>query len=150
MKQNPQLDEIRAELHGARLSREGFMGEDSRPFETIISDDALALSFIDVSPQSLADKMEELTRKGLEGRGQSIPVGEYLVGVEEYMGQFNCPFRDARLPKRNTVAVDKKGRTFVWSDLSIHLIRAHGFFQGEGSPYRLSPVALARFLGLAE
>ena len=150
MKHIPENDSIRQDLHGAHLSREGFMGDDARSFETIIADDALALSSIAVTPRKIADKMEEMTTAGMEGQGGRIPTGEYLVEVEEFTGQLHCPLRDARGPYRNPFAGDNNGRTYTWSDLSIHLIRAHGFFQGEGSTYRLSPVALARFLGLAE
>ena len=62
------------------------------------------------------------------------------------MGRISCPFRDHRAAKRNTLARDRAGRQMAWTDLSVHLIGAHGFFQGSGSPYRLEPGALAEFL----
>ena len=34
------------------------------------------------------------------------------------------------------------GETLIWSDLSIHLIRDHGFYRGKGSPFRLEPRVL--------
>jgi hypothetical protein len=33
-----------------------------------------------------------------------------------------------------------------WSDLSIHLIGAHGFFEGRGSFFRLEPAELVAIL----
>ncbi len=35
-----------------------------------------------------------------------------------------------------------------WTDLSIHLIETHAFFQGKGSAFRLEPAELAAFLKL--
>ncbi|NLG57091.1 MAG: hypothetical protein GX540_01635, partial [Clostridiales bacterium] len=74
----------------------------------------------------------------------------YLVKTEEYMGWLGCPFKDARrAAKRNTRVTDKAtGQQMRWSDLSIHLIEEHAFFQGKGSPFRLEPEALAAFLRL--
>ncbi|NQT54365.1 hypothetical protein HQ576_20070, partial [bacterium] len=39
------------------------------------------------------------------------------------------------------------GATLRFTALSIHLIRAHGFYQGRGAPYRLEPTQLAELLG---
>jgi len=40
------------------------------------------------------------------------------------------------------------GENLVWSDLTIHLIEEHGFYQGKGSPYRLDPSEVKRILEL--
>ena len=37
-------------------------------------------------------------------------------------------------------------KEITFSDLNIHLIAAHGFYEGKGSPFRLEPVELAQVL----
>jgi hypothetical protein len=37
------------------------------------------------------------------------------------------------------------GRTISWTDLNIHMIEAHGFFEGKGSFFRIEPIELQRF-----
>ena len=150
MKQNPKDIPVLESLRAGILTTDGFMGEDTRPFPQIILDDAALLDSSGLSAQILAEKMERFTKAGLEAVGSPVQMGEYEVTVEEYMGRIGCPFRDHRAPKRSTTVRDKAGKQMMWTDLSVHLIKAHGFFQGIGSPYRLEPPALAEFLKDAE
>ena len=146
MKQNPKDIPVLESLRAGILTTDGFMGEDTRSFPQIILDDAALLDDFGLSAQKLAEKMVQLTKAGLEAVGSPVPFGEYEVTVDEYMGRIGCPFRDHRAPKRTTTVRDKTGKRLMWTDLSVHLIKAHGFFQGIGSPYRLEPSALAEFL----
>lgn len=145
MKQNPKDIPVVESLRAGILSRDGFMGTDTRPFTQIILDDAARLAQAGTTPEDIANQMEALTKQGLATAGIPVQAGDFTVTVEEYMGKMGCPFRDHRAPKRNTVAVNKAGRELSWTDLTIHLIRAHGFFQGQGAPYRLEPGELAAF-----
>lgn len=150
MKRNPEQDKRRANLEASKLAKEGFLGDDPRALEVIVAADRDALSSLDLTAEDLAGAMRALTALGLKGLGSPIDTKDYVVTVEEYMGSMPCPFRDGkRAAKRNTTAQNKKsGKTLSWTDTSIHLIESHGFFQGQGSSYRLSPVELAEFLGL--
>jgi hypothetical protein len=38
------------------------------------------------------------------------------------------------------------GQTVQWSDLSIHFIGTHTFFEGKGSFFRIEPAELVRAL----
>ncbi len=146
MKQNPKDIPVVESLRAGILTRDGFMGEDTRPFTQIIMDDAALLAAAGTTPEEVADKMAALTEAGLTAIGTPVDYQGFTVTVEEYMGKLGCPFRDHRAPKRNTVVVGKDGRQMAWTDLTIHLIKQHGFFQGKGSPYRLEPDHLAAFL----
>ncbi len=150
MKQNPKNETLRENLSAGKLAKEGFLGKDDRSPEQIVADDAVALADVNLSAQEVADAMRALTRLGLEGMGQEVDTRDFKLLVEEYMGYMPCPFRDnRRAAKRNTRATSKaSGETMTWTDMGIHLIHAHGFFQGIGSPYRLEPLALAAFLQL--
>lgn len=146
MKQNPADKQIGDSLRAGILARDGFLGEDSRPHPQIIQEDAEVLSALGATPEALAIRMEALTKTGLKAIGSIVESDGYHIQVDEYMGRIGCPFRDHRAAKRNTTVTDDAGRSLTWTDLSIHLIRAHGFFQGKGSPYRLEPAELAKLL----
>ncbi len=150
MKENPRDALLRIDMEAGRLIKEGFLGEDERPITDIISQDLDTLAEIRVSHVELARAMRKLTRRGMEGMGEEVDAGDYLVSAEEYMGWLGCPFKDSRrAAKRNTLVIDKKtGQKMHWTDLSIHLIEAHAFFQGKGSAFRLEPGELAAFLKL--
>ena len=95
--------------------------------------------------------MQELSDFGMLGLGRPMPLdGCFEIEVEDYMGKLPCPFRDnAKVNKRQTrVRRLDTGVIMRWTDLSIHMIREHGFFEGHGSHYRLDPDELVRFLGM--
>ncbi len=143
MKENPIELKLRQDM------TESLLGGDTRPLSEIIESDLAELSAAGLTQRQLAEAMRALTEKGLARQGIETRAGDHTVLVEEYMGRIGCPFKHAvREAKRNTTVTDGKGKTLRWSDLSIHLIEAHGFFQGLGSPYRLEPLELAAFLGL--
>ncbi len=150
MKQNPKDLLMRMDMAAGRLIKEGFLGEDDRPLTDIISEDLDVLAGLGVSQVELARAMRALTRRGMEGMGEMVDTGDYLVTTEEFMGWLGCPFKDGRrAAKRNTLVQDKaSGKQMRWTDLSIHLIETHAFFQGKGSAFRLEPAELAAFLKL--
>ncbi len=152
MKEHPKDQLLRPDMGPGRLVRDGFLGEDQRSLTEIIDTDAAQLAAAGVRPEEMADALERLTQRGLENPGAPVEAGSFMVTVEEYLGLIGCPFKDGvRLAKRNTEACNREtGKALRWTDLSIHLIRAHGFFQGRGSPYRLEPVEVAAFLKLPE
>ena len=143
MKENPIDSKVRQDM------QERFLGSDTRLIAQIIESDEAELRAAGLGADELARAMRRLTEKGMESLGDEVQADGFLVRVEEYMGQIGCPFKHAvREAKRNTTAVDPRGRVMTWTDMSIHLIERHGFFQGEGSDYRLEPLEIAEFLGL--
>lgn len=151
MKENPRDEMLKRDMRAGRLTRDGFLGEDQRAIEDIILADEAVLADNGVTAAKLADTMHAITQKGLEGMGEECPVDDYLVKVEDYMGFMGCPFKDGhRSAKRNTTVRKDNGQTISWTDLNIHLIGAHSFFQGQGAKYRLEPLELLEFLGLKE
>ena len=143
MKENPIDSKVRQDM------QERFLGSDTRLIAQIIESDEAELRAAGLGADELARAMRRLTEKGMESLGDEVQADGFMVRVEEYMGQIGCPFKHAvREAKRNTTAVDPRGKVMTWTDMSIHLIERHGFFQGEGSDYRLEPLELAEFLGL--
>ncbi len=151
MKQSPELNLIQANMVPGSLSAHGFLGDDSRNLTDILRADAKALKQAGITQQALADKMQKLTDFGMQGLGRPMLMdGGFEIEVEDYMGKLPCPFRDnARVDKRQTrVRRLDTGVMMRWTDLNIHMIREHGFFEGHGSIYRLDPDVLVRFLGM--
>lgn len=83
---------------------------------------------------------------------EDLPSAEvgYLVGnslqvfIEEYRGLQDCPWgceHDRRSSLNFLVLNRQTGRCLTGPGLAIHLIRAHRFFEGLGSPFRVDPVA---------
>lgn len=151
MKQNPELDIIQENMMPGTLSAHGFLGNDSRKLTDILHADAEILGKTGIVKEALAEKMQELTNKGAEGFGRPTAVDTlFEVEVEGYKGKLPCPFKDnVSVEKRQTLVKRlDTGVIMRWTDLSIHMIREHGFFEGHGSIYRLDPVELARFLDM--
>jgi len=131
------------------ISAQGFLGTDARAPADIVEADEQAARALGLDWDEAADALERLARAGEAGLGEAVEVeGKYRVRSDESRGKLPCPWRDG-LYHKNAVSVEilGSGRTLAYSELSIHLLRAHHFCQGEGSPFRLDPAALARLLG---
>lgn len=152
MKQSPELEIIQANMLPGTLSAHGFLGEDTRNLADILGADAKTLNQLGLSQEDLADKMQELTDCSMLGLGRPVNYSNrFEVESEDYMGKISCPFQDfVKVDKRETrVRRLDTGVMMRWTDLNVHMIREHGFFEGHGGKYRLDPLELARFLGLA-
>ncbi len=150
MKTSPRdrkLDEL---LRSSALVADGFMGHDRRSAAEIIQADAAALAKCGVTAALLARRMRELTALAQTGLGTQVDAGggDLLVSCEECKGWLVCPWgHPGRYAKRVTTAErPKTGATLAWTDLNVHLIEAHGFFEGRGSAFRIEPEAAAEFL----
>jgi hypothetical protein len=84
--------------------------------------------------------------------------GGFAVSCSCYMGFQSCPFDicgDPGCTGVNLGDVDivlrrqDTGESLCFGGLLLHLIQDHCFFEGPDTPYRLDPIALANFLGLA-
>ena len=59
-------------------------------------------------------------------------------------GTLPCPFGDqASFAKVNTTVHNlESGKEITFTDLNLHLIAAHGFYEGRGAQFRLNPEQL--------
>lgn len=150
VKQSPILDGVEKEMR--RIGMGSFLGSDARKIIEILNDDQGRVSAIGLTHELIADRLWEITRKAKQALGETILVEErYEVLAEEARGKIPCPWRHSGglFPKSHITLRDlNTGEHLVWTDLSIHLIQAHGFYQGKGSPFRLDPEALKRILVL--
>ena len=103
-----------------------------------------------LSHEAIARRLEELTRVAKKEFGDTVTIEDrYDVWADEARGAIPCPwqhpnglFRKSRMEIKDL----KSGKRLIWTDLSVHLIRAHGFYQGKGSPYRLEPKVIKDML----
>ena len=146
VKQSPRLDLVEREMR--RIGMGTFLGSDSRRLAEILDDDHELINALDLTNEQIASRLEEITHAAKESLGDRLTVEDrYEVTAEEHRGMIPCPWEHPRglFYKSYVELWDKKsGETLIWSDLSIHLIREHGFFQGRGSPFRLEPRVLKR------
>ena len=151
MKESPRDKSIHDDLAEGQWSVEGFLGSDTRTLEQIIRADAVTLQSLNVTAEALGQAMRRLTREGMAGLGDPVETRGYEIMVDEWKGLILCPFKDQRRAAKRLTVVRRlsDNKEFSWSDLSIHLIEDHGFFQGIGSTYRIEPQEIIDFLGLS-
>lgn len=150
MKETPEQKDQKEKLLPGTISAEGFLGDDSRGLADIIRDDLAVVERLGFTQQKLAGRMRELTEAGKTGLGRQVEVdGKFAVTVTDVMGAIPCPFSDNYRTTKQVTQVTSllSGQTWRWSDLNIHMIGEHGFFEGLGSPFRMDPEELVQLIG---
>ncbi|MHC4744202.1 MAG: hypothetical protein ACYS8Z_19975 [Planctomycetota bacterium] len=149
MKESPDNQKLEELLRSSRLAAGGFMGDDTRSVFEVIDADAAALCGLGFTAEQLAERMQEITKIATAGLGIWVQVGERLEAkVDEVKGFLTCPWpHPGQFAKRITqLRVIETGQSISWSDLNIHLIAEHGFFEGKGSMFRIEPTELAAII----
>lgn len=142
MKESPQQHNLEDILRSSQIVAGGFMGDDERPVTEIIDTDARDVERHGYTNEQIADRMEQVRDEGQKGLGSPMKIDHLLVTVDDNRGMLPSPWPDDthRSTKTTTFVKDLRSqKELVYSDLSIHLIRAHGFYQGRGSAFRLEP-----------
>ncbi len=151
MKQTPIYDEIQRQMAPGVITLDGFLGPDTRKLVDIIAADEKLVHYANTTNQAIAERMEHFRDLGLKGLGEFISVEPHFdVKVDTIRGRLPSPFGGPGMyDKVNTTVVNKRlDKTIIYTDLHIHLIKDHGFFQGVGSRYRLEPFDLIKILEL--
>lgn len=132
-------------LRTSKFSGCGFMGTDRRNLWEIIDDDGAEIAKTGRTLEEVAARMKEIADSGAAALGDWVEYGLRLrVMVDDNRGVIPCPWpHRVRCLKRITSVHDTgTGVRLRWSDLNIHLIKEHGFFEGKGSPFRIEPQIL--------
>jgi hypothetical protein len=149
MKQSKVYAVIQEKMAPGVITRDGFLGEDRRNLVDILTADDGEARRLGYGHQDIARRMVELRDAGLAGLGEFLDVAPHFeVRVDSVRGKLPCPFGDPGIfQKTNTTVRNKRlGREVTYTDLHIHLIGSHGFYEGRGSPFRLEPAELAEVL----
>jgi hypothetical protein len=152
MKKAPDESRQLDRLGRSKLSAEGFLGRDRRQLEEIIADDSQICEKSGTTSAEIADGLDRVfsAAEALFGVPARISNSVSAVHVDA-KGAVASPFPgEGRFNKGETIITNTNtNEQFRITRLSIHLIRAHGFFQGVGSTYRVEPDRIALTLGLA-
>lgn len=149
MKESPQMQKLEQILRSSKLVAGGFMGDDSRCVNEIVSADASEVSRLGYTIEQIAARMQAITDIAITRLGNWAKVDEkHRAVVEEAKGSLVCPWpHPGRYFKRTTTVENcDTGETIRWSDLNIHLIAKHGFFEGRGAAFRVEPYKLIRIM----
>ncbi len=142
MKKSPDTQKLEQILRSPAFSACGFMGADTRSLAEIIDADLAEVARLGYTPQQIAERMQQITDVAKTALGNWAKIDDtYRAMITEARGRIPCPWPHAgSYAKRVTTMEDTKtGREILWSDLNIHLIAEHNFFEGRGSPFRIDP-----------
>ena len=138
----PEMRRIETMLRTSAISRTGFLGSDTRSLEEILAADRSAAAAAGRSLGEIAQRMREITEKAKEGMETDVRIGEHLTAAAAHTrGMLPCPWPHKGVYGKTVTTVTRSdtGQTVRWSDLNIHMIEAHGFFEGCGADFRLNP-----------
>lgn len=150
MKMTPELKKAQQNMDPGIITAEGFMGSDRRSLSTIIDEDGQIMRRLEIDPGEIGDKLRHFMDEGRKGLGEPVTVDvEWLVKTDEARGHLPCPWEDGIFRKIN-VTIERKdtGEKLFFTDLSIHLLEAHGFLEGRGSSFRLNLESVKHVLKL--
>ena len=149
MKQSPELRIIQENMLTGSMAAYGFLGNDTRSLADILRDDDERISSLGLTHQGIADRLQFFYDEAKRALGNTARVeNRYDVVMEEHKGGIPCPFRDNFTAPKAVISVTerKTGQTVVWSALNIHMIEAHGFYEGQGAKFRVEPSVVAEVL----
>lgn len=151
MKQTPQEKKIYDNFKPGKITKEGFLGDDTRHIHDIIEEDMHVLDRLKVSKEQIADRLQYFIEEGKKGLETPVDLGDFTTQVIWRRGMLPSPFGD---PKRlyhkivATVFNKKLNKEITYTQLNVHLIRDHGFFEGKGSVFRLEPEDVVKILDI--
>lgn len=148
MKQTPEEQKREIRFQAGQIAKSGFLGDDTRHVHDIIRADEKVLAQSGWSREEIADRLSRLMDEGEKGLEGEVDLGEYVVRVHWSRGLIPCPFGEPGLHSKIVVHVFNKTweKEIRYTQLSVHMIRKHGFWGGKGSVFRLEPKDVIRLL----
>jgi len=149
VKQSARDDTIQEQMRPGVITQDGLLGADRRKLRDILDADDAAVRRLGLTHAAIAARMRALREAGAKGLGLAVPAGDgFEVRVDCARGGLPCPFLHDGLFQKEFIEVRnmRTGERVTFSELNVHMIEAHGFYEGVGSPFRLDPATLARVL----
>jgi len=152
MKQTPQEKHLYENFTPGKITKEGFLGNDSRHIHDIVEADGHTLAKLGVSCEQIADRLQYFIEEGKKGLEAPVELEGFTTTVIWRRGMLPSPFGDPRRLYHKIVATVRNktlNKELTYTQLNVHMIRDHGFFEGKGSVYRLEPEELMEFLEIS-
>jgi len=149
MKMTPEEKKAWNNMLPGVITSQGFLGDqEDHSLEDMVEADEELMDSYGLDFEEVGKKLLYLLEEGKKGLGEPITVNEtWLVRTNETRGFLPCPFEDGIYRKTNLEISHKENKeSLLCSELSIHLLMAHHFLQGKGSPFRLEPKKLKQVL----
>jgi len=149
MKQTPEYQAIQQQMAPGVITLDGFLGTDTRNLIDIIASDDARVHALNVTHEAIAERMQYFRDAGLDGLGEFLKIdGNFEVRVDSVRGKLPSPFGGRGMYEKvnTTVRNLSDGREVTYTDLHIHFVRDHGFYEGLGSPFRIEPADLVSVL----
>lgn len=143
------------------FSRAGFLGPNERLEEVLVAD-ARVLDDMGLGYEQLVAPLDGLITSAENAPQRRVVLDGFSVTVEVRPGFQICPWSEDPHHSQCTAGQGVRHASVEWwvrnlktglelrgPGLIVHLVRDHHFFQGEGSPLRVDPRALAELFELA-
>ena len=153
MQKKHSLDALEQTLRQTSATREGLLGRDERGLAAILQADDEAIRRYGLTHAHIAQHLLALRQAGWKGLGEPVSVPPHFeVRVDAARGTLPCPFGDqGSFAKVNTTVHNlERGKEITFTDLNIHLIATHGFYEGHGAQFRLDPGQLMDTLAMGK
>ncbi len=144
MKTNPTIKEAQKALRNGN-----FLGQDKRALATILRADDQIVRAHGLTHRQIAARLAALRDAALPALGAPVLVPPHFeVRAESERGLLVCPFDDSSVLAKTNMIVYNQARkqTLIYTDMHIHFIAEHGFYEGRGAPMRLEPQTLIEIL----
>lgn len=150
MKQPPIEQKLLDNFKPGTITKDGFLGDDDRHVHDIIKEDLLTLSRLGVEAEAIAERLQYFIEEGKKGLETKVDLGDFAVQISWDRGLLPCPFGEPRRQHKiiATLVNKKLNKEIKYSQLNVHMIKEHGFFEGKGSTFRLEPEELVEVLEL--
>jgi hypothetical protein len=149
-------------MRPGNLSGEGFLGP-TESLDEVLAEDDKTVKELGLTHEQIADRIGYFVKKygqlannasGEQGWdeydkviGEGYELGKYRFKVEVWRGAQECPWKDGVGSNTDYVVTNTEtGESIEFPGLIEHLIRAHHFYEGKGTSYRLDPAEAARIL----
>lgn len=143
--QSPELDVVENRMRRS-ADTHGYLAGDPRPLIAILTEDDRTVKGLGLTHEAIALRLRAFADAARHAFGGPVVVeGLWRVQLEDFRGRLPCPWGHPGLYPKTHVRLERldTGESLEWTDLSLHMIEAHGFYQGHGSPYRLDPEKVA-------
>lgn len=149
MKQSPKLTRIQEQMRPGVITLNGFLGTDERNLIDILIEDDGIVRRHGVNHEAIAERMQYFRDAGLDGLGEFMKIDDHFeVRVDSVRGVLPSPFGGPGMYEKinTTVRNTLNAEEVTYTDLHIHFVKDHGFYEGKGSLFRVDPEKLIRVL----